>query len=276
MRAIPLLFLAYNAAYYLPFGGQSPGPRFLVPALPFLVVPLAFVLRARPCRRRGVGLVSVGVMALATITGPLTGRRVRDRDLARSLSSARSWWRRSRATSRVRVGVGRRCAVRRRSSQPRSWSRSRASRSERRLRADWPSARGRCSAAGRARGAPGPGPRAGRRGARHARRRRRRAALLGLTLAVALRSRPQPRCGALLLRSLPAVVLAAPPIRREAALVAARRYAILCVASSLARVPSRAPGRLTDLRVRVRLSKPPLATHCRLSRVCPAPLRSPP
>ena len=35
--AIPLLFLTYNAAYYLPFGGQSPGPRFLVPALPFLV-----------------------------------------------------------------------------------------------------------------------------------------------------------------------------------------------------------------------------------------------
>ena len=70
---VPLLFLLYNAAYYLPYGGQSPGPRFLVPALPFLVVPLAHVLRARPVVVAGVGLVSVGVMALATITGPLTG-----------------------------------------------------------------------------------------------------------------------------------------------------------------------------------------------------------
>ncbi|HEY7178208.1 MAG TPA: hypothetical protein VH305_03445 [Gaiella sp.] len=71
--AVPLLFLTYNAAYYLPFGGQSPGPRFLVAALPFLVMPLAAVLRARPLVVAGIGLVSVGVMALATITGPLTG-----------------------------------------------------------------------------------------------------------------------------------------------------------------------------------------------------------
>jgi hypothetical protein len=71
--AIPALFLLYNAAYYLPFGGQGPGPRFLVPALPFLALPLGFALRARPFAVAGVGVVSAGVMALATITGPLTG-----------------------------------------------------------------------------------------------------------------------------------------------------------------------------------------------------------
>jgi hypothetical protein len=71
--AVPLLFLIYNAGYYLPYGGQSPGPRFLVPMLPFLAVPLAAVLRARPLVVTGIGLASVGVMALATITGPLTG-----------------------------------------------------------------------------------------------------------------------------------------------------------------------------------------------------------
>jgi hypothetical protein len=71
--AIPLLFLAYNAAYYLPFGGQSPGPRFLVPALPFLALPLALALRSRPLVVAGVGMVSVSVMVLATVTDPLTG-----------------------------------------------------------------------------------------------------------------------------------------------------------------------------------------------------------
>ncbi|HET9288584.1 MAG TPA: hypothetical protein VFO26_13595 [Gaiella sp.] len=71
--AVPFLFLAYNAAYYLPFGGQSPGPRFLVPALPFLVLPLALLLRTRPLVVAGVGVASVAVMALATLAGPLTG-----------------------------------------------------------------------------------------------------------------------------------------------------------------------------------------------------------
>ena len=40
--------LLYNAAYYLPFGGGSPGPRFLVPVLPFLALPLAAMLLRWP------------------------------------------------------------------------------------------------------------------------------------------------------------------------------------------------------------------------------------
>ena len=70
---VPVLFLLYNAAYYLPFGGQGPGPRFLVPALPFLALPLALALRSRPLVVAGVGVVSVSVMVLATVTDPLTG-----------------------------------------------------------------------------------------------------------------------------------------------------------------------------------------------------------
>lgn len=70
---VPLLFLAYNASYYLPFGGQSPGPRFMVPAVPFLALPLALALKRRPMLVGGIALVSTGVMALATITDPLIG-----------------------------------------------------------------------------------------------------------------------------------------------------------------------------------------------------------
>ncbi len=72
--AIPALFLAYNASYYLPFGGQGPGPRFLVPALPFLALPLAAALARWLWPTLALGLVSVAVMALATATSPqITG-----------------------------------------------------------------------------------------------------------------------------------------------------------------------------------------------------------
>ena len=60
---IASVFLAYNAAYYLPWGGQAPGPRFLVPALPFLALPLAMALRARPLAVAGIGVLSIAVTA---------------------------------------------------------------------------------------------------------------------------------------------------------------------------------------------------------------------
>jgi hypothetical protein len=72
--AVPSLFLAYNASYYLPFGGQGPGPRFLVPALPFLSLPLAAALTRRLLPTLALALVSIAVMALATSTAPqITG-----------------------------------------------------------------------------------------------------------------------------------------------------------------------------------------------------------
>ena len=90
------VFLVYNAAYYLPWGGQAPGPRFLVPALPFLSLPLGLLLRARPLAVAGMGIVSVSVTALATITDPLTGEehglglwweRLRSSDLADTVAT---------------------------------------------------------------------------------------------------------------------------------------------------------------------------------------------
>jgi hypothetical protein len=39
--AISLLFLLMDSGYFDPFGGVSPGPRFFIPALPFLALGLA-------------------------------------------------------------------------------------------------------------------------------------------------------------------------------------------------------------------------------------------
>jgi hypothetical protein len=72
--SIPILFLLYNASYYLPMGGQSSGPRFLVPALPFLALLLAFAPRAAWLAAAPLALYGfVHVLAIAAVepkTGP--------------------------------------------------------------------------------------------------------------------------------------------------------------------------------------------------------------
>jgi hypothetical protein len=69
--------LAWNAgfrpAYGHPIGGDVPGPRYLIPVLPFAVLPLAAALRSAP---RTIGLlaaVSAATMVAATLTEPLLG-----------------------------------------------------------------------------------------------------------------------------------------------------------------------------------------------------------
>jgi hypothetical protein len=64
-------FLVYNASYYLPFGGATPGPRFLVPLLPFLALPLASAFLRWRAVTLAVGAVSVFWMAAAIVAGPL-------------------------------------------------------------------------------------------------------------------------------------------------------------------------------------------------------------
>jgi hypothetical protein len=70
---IGLAFLVYNAGYYLPFGGNSPGPRFMVAALPFLAVPLALSFRRFPGATTALALASTGTMAIATVANPQLG-----------------------------------------------------------------------------------------------------------------------------------------------------------------------------------------------------------
>jgi hypothetical protein len=60
-----LAFLALNCGYFDPYGGDSPGPRFVTPALPFLALGLPFVL-AR-LRIFGAALVTASVVASTAI-----------------------------------------------------------------------------------------------------------------------------------------------------------------------------------------------------------------
>jgi hypothetical protein len=72
---VAALFLAYNAGIKTtfggPFGGDSPGPRYLVVALPFAAVGLAVALRRFPFTTAALAVPSVLTMAAATVTQPM-------------------------------------------------------------------------------------------------------------------------------------------------------------------------------------------------------------
>jgi hypothetical protein len=56
-----------------PFGGDSPGPRYLVVALPFLLFPLGAAARAMPGTAAALISVSAAAMVLVTATQPMVG-----------------------------------------------------------------------------------------------------------------------------------------------------------------------------------------------------------
>jgi hypothetical protein len=63
-------FLIFNACYYIPFGGWTPGPRYMIDALPFLALPLAAALRRAPLLTLALGAISAATMFVATVTAP--------------------------------------------------------------------------------------------------------------------------------------------------------------------------------------------------------------
>jgi hypothetical protein len=91
--AVATAFFVYNAGYWLPFGGGSPGPRFLIPALPFVAVGLASAYRLLPALTLALAIPSATFMVAGTLTWPLIGdngtaiwfERIRDADFEHTL-----------------------------------------------------------------------------------------------------------------------------------------------------------------------------------------------
>jgi hypothetical protein len=59
--AVALIYVILNCGYFLPYGG-SPGPRFLIPALPFLALGLGPAFARAPRLTAALSLVSIASM----------------------------------------------------------------------------------------------------------------------------------------------------------------------------------------------------------------------
>jgi len=71
ISGICVLILGYDTGFIEPFGGWGPGPRYLMPMLAFLAVPLALAYRRLPLTTAALALVSLVWMVAATATEPL-------------------------------------------------------------------------------------------------------------------------------------------------------------------------------------------------------------
>lgn len=73
IAGVAIAYFAYNAGYWQPFGGGTPGPRFLIPALPFVAVGFAFAYRRFPATTLALAIPSGLWMVAASLTYPLLG-----------------------------------------------------------------------------------------------------------------------------------------------------------------------------------------------------------
>jgi len=71
--AVTAAYFLYNAGYWQPLGGGTPGPRFLLPTLPFLALGLAPAYRRFPALTLGLAIPSALTMLAASLTYPLLG-----------------------------------------------------------------------------------------------------------------------------------------------------------------------------------------------------------
>jgi hypothetical protein len=73
--AVAAVYFIYNSGYWLPYGGGTPGPRFLIPALPFVAIGLAYAYKRLPALTLGLAIPSALFMLVGTLTYPLIGRQ---------------------------------------------------------------------------------------------------------------------------------------------------------------------------------------------------------
>jgi hypothetical protein len=73
IAGVALVYLVYNSGYWLPYGGGTPGPRFLMPLVPFLALPLALAYKRFPVTTFALAVPSALFMLTATLTFPLIG-----------------------------------------------------------------------------------------------------------------------------------------------------------------------------------------------------------
>src|SRR5262249_12594674 len=66
--AVAAIYLVANCGYYLPYGGSSPGPRFVTPMLPFLAPGLGPAFARWRAVTAVLGAASVVAMTALTLT----------------------------------------------------------------------------------------------------------------------------------------------------------------------------------------------------------------
>ncbi len=72
--AVAAVFFIYNSGYWLPFGGGTPGPRFLIPAMPFLALGWAVSYKRLPSLTLAMAIPSFLLMLVGSMTFPLIGQ----------------------------------------------------------------------------------------------------------------------------------------------------------------------------------------------------------
>jgi hypothetical protein len=68
--AIAVVYPLYVSGYVRPTGDLGPGPRYLIPVLPFLAVPVALAFRCAPATTTALAGASIVWMSVVTLTRP--------------------------------------------------------------------------------------------------------------------------------------------------------------------------------------------------------------